>query len=198
MTHRNALLVFVLAALGLTGCERGLEAPGYTTRLIDSTDPDQVLRAAEVVLRREFGRLTVDREQRRIESDPVEYTTARDSGTARDLVGARSRMRQVARFVSVRRGRGTLARLRIDLERQDTAHRAGRPPDAYRLSDSPAYTPIERDAATTQRQNTVWTKVRRDQRLERALLDELCELFTPAVSAETAEQPATDQTTGRD
>lgn len=198
MTRRIALPVFVVVALGLTGCARGLEAPGYTTRLIDSADPDRVLQAAEVVLRREFGRLTVDREQRRIESDPVEYTTVRDSGTARDLVGARSRMRRVARFVAVRRARGSLARLRIDLERQDTAQRAARPPDAYRLSDSPAYTPIERDAATTRRQNTVWTKVRRDQRLERALLDELRELFTPGVSEETAEQPATDQTTGRD
>ena len=152
MTRGIALPVFVLAALGLTGCARGLEAPGYTARLIDSADPDQVLQAAEIVLRREFGRLTVDREQRRIESDPVEYTSVRDSGTARDLVGARSRMRQIARFVAVRRGRGSLARLRIDLERQDTAQRAARPPDAYRLSDSPAYTPIERDAATTRRQ----------------------------------------------
>ena len=198
MTRRIALPVFVLAALGLTGCARGLEAPGYTTRLIDSADRDQVLQAAEVVLRREFGRLTVDREQRRIESDPVEYTSVRDSGTARDLVGARSRMRRIARFVAVRRGKGSLARLRIDLERQDTAQRAASPPDAYRLSDSPAYTPIERDAATTRRQNTVWTKVRRDQRLERALLDELRELFAPGVSEQTAEQPATDQTTGRD
>lgn len=198
MTRRIALPVFVLAALGLTGCARGLEAPAYATRLIDSPDPDRVLQAAEVVLRREFGRLTVNREQRVIESDPVEYTTARDSGTARDLVGARSRMRRVARFVAVRRGHNTHARLRIDLERQDTAQRAASPPDAYRLSDSPAYTPIERDAATTQRQNTVWTKVRRDQRLERALLDELRELFAPAVSEETTEQPATDQTTGRE
>jgi len=194
MTPRIALPVLVLAALGLTGCARGLEAPGYTTRLIETADPDRVLQAAEVVLRREFGRLTVDREQRRIESDPLEYTSARDSGTARDLVGARSRMRRVARFVAARRGSGSLARLRIDLERQDTAQRAASPPDAYRLSDSPAYTPIERDAATTRRQNTVWTKVRRDQRLERALLDELRELFAPGVS----EQPATDQSTGRD
>jgi hypothetical protein len=195
MTRRIALAVFVLAALALTGCARGLEAPGYTTRLIDSAEPDQVLQAAEVVLRREFGRLNVNREQRRIESDPIEYTGVRDSGTARDLVGARTRMRRIARFVTVWRGKGSLARLRIDLERQDTAQRAASPPDAYRLSDSPAYTPIERDAATTRRQNTVWTKVRRDERLERALLDELRELFAPGAS----EQPASDQSSaGRD
>jgi hypothetical protein len=198
MTRRIALPVFALAVIGLTGCARGLDATGYTTRLIDSGDPDHVLQAAEVVLRREFGRLRVDYEQRRIESDPVEYSTASDSGTARDLVGVRSRMRRVARFVAVRRGRGTLARLRVDLERQETAQRAASPPDAYRLSDSPAYTPIERDAATTRRQNTVWAKVRRDQRLERALLDELREVFTPGVSEEAAEPPATDQATGRD
>ena len=99
-------------------------------------------------------------------------------------------------FVVVPRGGSTTARLRIDLERQDTAQRAASPPDAYRLSDSPAYTPIERDAATTDQQNTVWTKVKRDRSLERALLEELCEQLAPAPSEPVAEQPAGDQSGG--
>jgi hypothetical protein len=148
------------------------------------------------VLQREFGRLTVDRERRKIVSQPSEYSAVGESGTARDLVGARSRMRRTATFVAVPRGGGTAARLRVDVERQDTAHRASHPPDAYRLSDSPAYTPIERDAATTARQNTVWVKVRRDLRLERALLGELRERFASQEAQQTPEQPASEQATG--
>ena len=37
-------------------------------------------------------------------------------------------------------------------------------------SDSPATTPIEREAATTDRQNTVWQTIRRDRSTERRIL----------------------------
>lgn len=37
-------------------------------------------------------------------------------------------------------------------------------------SDSPAITPIEREAATTDRQNTVWQTIRRDRSTERRIL----------------------------
>ncbi|MCH7995324.1 MAG: hypothetical protein IIB57_12895 [Planctomycetes bacterium] len=37
-------------------------------------------------------------------------------------------------------------------------------------SDSPATTPIEREAATTERQNTVWQTIRRDRSTERRIL----------------------------
>lgn len=37
-------------------------------------------------------------------------------------------------------------------------------------SDSPAITPIEREAATTERQNTVWQTIRRDRSTERRIL----------------------------
>ena len=37
-------------------------------------------------------------------------------------------------------------------------------------SDSPASTPIEREAATTDRQNTVWETIHRDRSSERRIL----------------------------
>ena len=41
-------------------------------------------------------------------------------------------------------------------------------------TDSPGeYTPINRDAATTEKQNTVWRTVRRDKTAERAILDQI-------------------------
>ena len=76
-----------------------------------------------------------------------------------------------------------LARLRIDVERQDTDHRRVQQYQGTRLSDTPGgHTPIERDAATTRSQNTVWARVRRDRTLERALLDELQERVSPPPS----------------
>jgi hypothetical protein len=153
-----------------------------------------VLTAASAILRREFGRVTIDREAHTIVSQPVEFRTTRDSGTARDLYRGRSTMRRIAQFSLGRRGGSTVARLRIDIERRDTARTLSAQPPTGRISDSHAQTPIERDAATTERQNTVWSRVRRDRKLERLLLEELRERFvTPPPAAEgVTETPSED------
>jgi hypothetical protein len=152
--------------------------------VLDAADPDEVLAAAETILRREFPRLEVRRDERRIVAHPVEYLSARNTGTARDLIGARSRMRRLGNLQVGKKGGGAIAHLRIEIQRQDTERRRAVQPGHYRISDSPAYTPIDRDAATTVSQNTVWTFVRRDRRLERALLTELQERFAPPPSGQ--------------
>ena len=86
-------------------------------------------------------------------------------------------MRRSATLSMARGEGGSIVRLRVDVERRDTDRREWVRHDAQRLSDSPAYTPIERDSATTERQNTVWTLVRRDVMRERDLLSELQEYF---------------------
>jgi hypothetical protein len=79
----------------------------------------------------------------------------------------------------------TTARLRVDIERRDTERQALMQPRSYRLGDTPGQeTPIEADAATTSEQNTVWTRVRRDRKLERALLDELRDQFARLATEE--------------
>ena len=123
-------------------------------------------------MRREFRRVTLDRESRTIIARPQRYTDARDSGIAGGLMGAPSTLRRsgILRF----RGRGdsTVAEIRVEIEREDT-HRQTAFFPASRLTDVPSYTPIQRDAATTLRQNIIWPLVRRDRRLERAVLYEL-------------------------
>ncbi len=196
------LATVVLAALlggGVVGCGGELDLAQQQSRVIHSPDPDIVLAAAGRILQREFGRLRINRETRTIETEPVEFTTRKASGSARDFYGGRSTMRRTARLSVARRGGDVLARLRIDLERQDTQRVAVQPPTGG-LTDSPASTAIERDAATTEQQNQVWTRVRRDERLERALLDELQAEFAPRVSAtapaaEPVEEPAPDAAT---
>lgn len=191
MSGRVIGLLLLPMCGGLLGCGQNLEMAGRQSRLIDTTDTRAVLSAGMALLRREFGRIEVDEPRMTVESVPVEYSTRRESGTARDLYRGRSTMRRVAHFSVGRQGGATVARLCVDIERQDTARLAGAQPATGRLSDSPGYTPIERDAATSQRQNTVWTRVGRDRRLERMLLDELQERFAvpPVETAPAPQRP---------
>jgi hypothetical protein len=179
MIPRIAVVTFTPTLLLVAGCALGGDSRGSAAREFEAVTPDDVFAAAIPILRSEFRRLEIDHEARRIVSAPVEFRTAADTGTARDLIGAESEMRRVATFSVGRRGAGALARLRIDVERRDTAHRRVRQYHGSRLSDAPGQTAIERDAATTEAQNTVWTRVRRDRALERALLSELLERFAP-------------------
>jgi len=169
-------------------------------RVIEGAQPEEVLQAAQGILQREFGRITVDRTARRIVTASVEYNTSRESGTARDLVGGSSTMRRSATLEVGRRGDVTVVRLSVDIERQDTQSQTVMQPRGHRLSDNPgSETPTDRDAATTERQNSVWTHVRRDINLERALLEELREHFArrdvEPVPASVPAAPATRPTT---
>jgi hypothetical protein len=194
MDCRHLLLLVMPALLTLPGCARDLELAQYQARVIPADDADQVLLAATRILKREFGRVHVSQEGRVLETEPVEFQTSRESGTARDLYRGGSSMRRSARLSVGRRGQEVIARVRVDIERQDTARALAMAPSEGWRGDATAYTPIERDAATTKRQNTVWTKVRRDRQLERKLLNELSDEFAPPVMEPPGDQAAYEQT----
>lgn len=188
---RTAVLGLLGGLLWLNGCTApsgGLT--GQQTRSI-AAPPEEVLRVAAGLLRRELGSARVDQDARSVLGIGPDYSTRTASGTARDLVGGRSTLRRVAQFNVGPRGMGSVARLRISIERQDTTRTMVAAAPMERISDTPAYTPIERDAATTDRQNTVWSSVRRDRELERRLLSELEEYFAPA---ERPEPPSAAET----
>lgn len=180
----------LLAFVALAGCASDLdiEKQRGTVRLIANAEPDEVLSEAEILLRREFGRVEVDRRWSQVRTVAHEYVTQSDSGTVRDWIGAPTTVRRTATLTVARREGGTLARLRVDVERLDprSAEIAAR--DDHRLIDSPGYTPIERDAATTAAQNTVWTPIGRNLAIERELLAELLARFA-AQAAETPPPP---------
>lgn len=189
----------VLAGGSLAGCADVGTVDAHQQRVIEDADADAVLTAATGILQREFGRVKVDRLNRRIETAPVEFTTARDSGTARDLYRGRSTMRRTGHFSVGQSGGQTVARLRVDVDRRDMGPRTLMRPESHRLSDTPGQqTPIEADAATTDQQNTAWTRVRRDRALERQLLDELREQFarlSPEAERAAAGLPSATQPT---
>jgi len=90
----------------------------------------------------------------------------------RDRLSLRGEMRRVAQVrVGTSEG-GVKVFCRVAVQRQTT--------EAYRMfdrdrrvSDVPGDTPIERDAATTPEQNTVWETVRRDMTAERLILQNI-------------------------
>jgi len=189
----GSLLLVVLSLLA--GCTSA-RLNAYQERVIVGAAPDDVMQKAARMLQREFGRIQVDARAQRISTAPFEYTTERESGTARDLYRGRSTMRRTASFELGTRQEHPIARLRIEVERRDTERQAVMQPRGYRLTDAPGHeTPIYADAATTEAQNVVWTFVRRDTRLERALLEELRELFkreTEAAEPTRSPAPAED------
>ena len=186
----RTIVVLMMLLLVEAGCTQGLASPSFQSRMIPSVEPAELFEQGAVVMRREFGRVTLDGERLAIIAEPRRYADARDSGTASGLIGVRSTMRRSATMHIRKRGSTTVAELRLDIEREDTRRRLGYQQES-RLTDAPSPTPIQRDAATTERQNTVWTLVRRDRRLERDLLNELRDWAASlAENAEATTTPA--------
>ena len=104
----------------LAGCMDSATVEAEQQRVIRDADAGEVLTAAAAILQREFGRVKVDRAAGRITTSPVEFSTERESGTARDLYRGRSTMRRIAQFGVGAAGGQTVARLRVDIERRDT------------------------------------------------------------------------------
>lgn len=173
-------------ALGIIGCAADGEVSRFQSRWVPDAEPDAAYRAAEVVLRREFGRLASESGGRRILTEPRIYNATRESGAARDLYRGSSTLRSAATLLVAPRDAGSLVQVRVDVEREDSTRREVFQHEEHRLSDSPSRTALERDAATSTRQNTVWTFVRRDRALERAILDEVADRLSPAAPASNA------------
>ena len=108
MRMLGALPALAPALLCLMGCSQGMETRTFQSRVIGATQPDDVLLAAQVLLRREFGRLETKPGTRRIVTQPVEFQTSSESGTARDLYGGRSTMRRIGHFAVAKRGDGSI------------------------------------------------------------------------------------------
>ncbi len=183
------MMLFALAAPALVqvGCTQGLATSAFQSRTIPEAETAELFEQGAVVMRREFGRVLLDRERLIIIAAPHRYTETRDSGTASGLVGVPSTMRRSATMRIRKRGAAAVAELRVEIEREDTRRRVAFRQES-RLTDAPSHTPIESDAATTERQNTVWTLVRRDRTLERGLLNELREWAASLVEPASGEQ----------
>jgi hypothetical protein len=134
MIHlRVVVLLPILVALSGCADEVGSVSAQQQQRVIKDADADQALTEAAIILKREFGRVRVDPGLRLVQTDWYEFSTDRNSGTARDLYRGRSVMRRRANLSISQRGGATVARLRIDVERQDTGRQAVMHPRGHPL-----------------------------------------------------------------
>ena len=149
----------------------GCAAPGptamtYSVRRVSQGDVEGLLNAASIALEAEgFVIEKSDPEQGLVTTRPARVEpAAADAGWS-----GRPAQRSVAQ-VQVTRGEGGMSIFcKVEIQRQTT--------EAYRLfqqartrTDLPDETAIDRDAATTAEQNTVWETVRRDKAAERRVL----------------------------
>ncbi|MBL8878524.1 MAG: hypothetical protein JNG88_05330 [Phycisphaerales bacterium] len=149
------------------------------SRTIDSPDVNAVLSEAYDILKRDFAGATIDRDQRVVTSDAVEFSSTRDTGTPSDFVGVPNTLRRIALVSCEPAGSGVMTRVRVDVERRDTQRRQIMQRSETQFGDTPRQTAIERDAATSSRQNDVWTRIRRDRALEQQILTDIQNRFAP-------------------
>lgn len=170
-------VVCVAAMLGLSilaGCAAaGPSSRHFSVRPIKSLPIVDLLDSSERAMI-DLG-LVVERNdpiRREIVSAPFDVTTRLGPQSPVQLPGPNASIRRVA-VVRVDREQETdVTRVfcRVEVQRQTTQSLRMLSMD-QRPSDVPNATPIEREAATTSEQNTVWQTVRRDVAAERAILD---------------------------
>lgn len=142
----------------------------YTVRQSTVDDGAALLGFAEAVLVSEgFEIDEVDAANGSISSKPLAVSSGDATGSGRSI-GSHGGARRVATVKVTRVGDATSVYCKVTVEEQAT--------EAHRFlfqdehgSDLPTDTAIERDAATTAEQNTVWRTVRRDTAAERRIVE---------------------------
>lgn len=157
------------------GCAAsGLSPLQYSLRQTEGGDRTRYRRVFETAQRVliDFG-YNIDRADRAagiITTQPTQ--TASDNAPARPGVGLSSRG-SIRRFAEVRLAPGATGLnlyCKVVIQEQTTeAYRMFR--SAFGGSDTPEDTAIDREAATTTEQNTVWQTIRRDKTAERRILE---------------------------
>lgn len=178
---RWALRFIGVSVLG--GCaSQGPSAAGFTIRQIEGADRAVAFRAGERALldlgyRIEEG----DESVGILTTQPIFSDAPNNAAPARFHLSSKSRFRRIVHLRLASSADAVSVACKVVVQRRTTevhrmfAHDRG----GY---DAPAETPIDRDAATTGRQNDVWQIVRRDKPAERAILAAVLEqaAATPA------------------
>ena len=142
----------------------------FGVRHMRDADPSAVFQAAEDALLKSGYR--IDRCEHTagvLTTYPVEGTLRDEAARSRTRLGTPRPLRRIAQVRIEERTGDVTVYCKVAVQEQTT--------EAYRMreynlrtSDTPGYTPIDREAATTKAQNTVWRIIRRDKREERRIL----------------------------
>ena len=169
-SHRTGVSVAGICLLFAGGCaSTGLSPLSYGARRVEGGNELALFDAARTVLV-DLG-YQIDRENTvagMITTQPT--LEPRRSSNARGRISSAGQWRRVVEVRVDDRGDAVQVFCKVAIQQQVTAaHRMF----AYDRSgtDVPGATPIERDAATTAEQNTVWQTIRRNKTAERDILE---------------------------
>jgi len=161
-----------VALLPLGGCaSSGLSPLSYGVRHVPGTNSDLVLdTATEALIELGYEIDQVDRADGVVTTRPIASTSTYEGVPRGARLSSPSRFRRMAQVRVVPGPDVTNVYCRVAVQEQTTeAHRMFQMDSA--ISDAPGHTAIDRDAATTTEQNTVWETVRRDKAAERLILE---------------------------
>jgi hypothetical protein len=170
-THRAATGSLCACLLLLGACATPGPSPlSYGVRQLPGSDRSAIFQASEDSLVALGYRIDHrDPAAGVLTTWPVAGKLRDEAARPRARLGTPGLLRRIAQVRIEEGAAGMTVFCKVAVQEQTTeAHRL-RASD-YRTSDSPGYTPIDRDAATTKQQNTVWQTIRRDKRAEREIL----------------------------
>ncbi len=159
----------------------------------DVTSQEALEIGRRVLAKQGFRLKSVDSDQLRIETQPTEQSVRGGEGRIRDsVVKMPNRVRRTATLEFSTRGEDLQAWCQVKIERLETAD--FRVFQQQRNSeDAPLQTPIDREAATTAKQNTVWSGAGRDESMEREILADLHDRIQAYKTAKEGKKAATTE-----
>lgn len=170
------LRLFPVTLLAMGGCITSPpELSRYSLHRLELVgDADLMGRVRAVLVSEGFVVDRVDPSSGAIFTLPKQTTSVAESLPSRGLSGAPRLLRRIARVRIVERPDAASLFCRVELQEQVTeTHRLFRL--ERRGSDTPVGTAIDRDAGSTNEQNTVWKTLRRDKVAERRILNAIAQ-----------------------
>jgi len=181
---------FFLLCLSLT-CLNACAAPGpspvtFSVRQLQ-VDRTEAFQAAEnTLVELGYGIAQRDPLNGVLTTQPVFGDSQDQAEVDRAALGSAGRLRRIAEIRITETAGGVHAYCKVVVQKLVT--------EAYRLrardlrsTDSPAETPVDREAATTREQNTVWQTIRRDKLREREILAALAQRINSHALTDTAD-----------
>lgn len=164
-----------MIALLYSGCTNNNLSPlSYTVRAIPQMKRDAVLRQAQVALSKLDYTVRLDHSGALIATQFIEKNGRHRASRSRAATTIPGKYRRIVQ-INVEEVDQILKIFCKVINEQRTT-------EMHRLlaydratSDTPSQTPILRDAASTEEQNTVWQKMRRDKPAERRILAQIFE-----------------------
>lgn len=184
--HRSIRVTVVAVVCFVAAATVGCQSPatgmsGYNVRRLADTETTHVFNAARQTLEGYgFSIRRADIDRGWLVTHPARPHDLETAAT-RDVFGREADERRVATIRILPDPAGSVVYCKVEIQ-QPYRDEFRLYADAHRASDTLSDTPIDRDAATTDEQNTVWRTLRRDRDLERSLLDAVLQAVSDDVS----------------